>query len=1223
MSNDLERLCDSFRRRLRSLVARAGVCRLVLVALLLLPPLVTLDWWLHLATPWRCLTLAVYLAALAATAWWTLLVPLARRWSNEEVLSYLDGVAPADQGMLLELYELTRAQGIQETESEIGRAMVRQSAEELAPLARQAKTSTAFARRRRGRWLAAAAAAIVLFSAAAVPLAEYLEIGCERLFNPFSTRHWPHETTIVLEEPETGWTVPQLEALPIRATVTGAVPAELVLAYRSQSTGYWIKERIPVRPDGSAAYTFPEVREPFSFYLHGGDFTTDTQRVTIVERPFLRRIVAHYEYPEYAGLPNRDLESGQLFGLEGTKVRLEFESSIPLSKVDLVMDGREEGLPLTTPKTCEKTLVLAADGSYEVRLYDESGFREAKPERYEIRVTPDHPPEVELLSPGQNLVATSRAAIPVAFRASDDFGLKKIEFLVQLGQAAPAPLSDRITGPLAPQGKTHQARFVWNLPKMEGLPDSGVLQYWVRAQDVNPTGRGVTETPKLQIKLVKPSEFHFDCFERAKRLEAEARIAWENQFEAWKLAAEWSGKGSGGENDPLWQELKEKQELAIRAAQAMETCLRELAEQHEQNDMAREFMAGRLGVITELLRRVSEKDHRAIAEALAQARPKTDADAAPERLKGLRTDALARCADNQKLALLCLERLLLRLFDWRDLQTTLIRTTLLHEEQGEVLGLTEQIAPKTLGWEMEDLANDVQDKLLTLGKRQRTLLDVESELEKELEFQMYRAQVQQRRTILLPLAAAYQGLRENRVNDNLKLAAGKIEINQAFQIVKNQKAALHVLNIVKGGLVQAGQKIDPEAEITLAMTPSQVIEVHPKPKPEEPQQPEAAATAETPETTTLSPEDLLANLPLGSDPVTMAVNAAWEAQDMVLARTRYLAGNMGAEEMPRYVQLKQGILLEKQAAALRAVDLAVQQAEKAKAEATGEVLRGVREEFRQSQALIEARQLAAGTQQLQADALESLEDLRRRFIPLQKAVQEAVEENKRHGGADAFNRRYLLRDKDLEQAVSVLDALNCVQILQRDVVRKVGRFVKFPAKDGPLLATEQANRARAAAAERQVVKGLGGLEEKLDAMSSDAANRVRGAGLRPLLALRLGPVADDVASAGKDQALAAPLQQAAEQVAEAVRSLKDLLGEREQPPLTQKGPEEQGPKGITLEEWRRLQSPEALRERLKADTRLPAEVRQIMLRALGREFPAKYRELLGAYYASFVSEEKR
>mgnify|MGYP005833768227 CR=1 FL=1 len=57
------------------------------------------------------------------------------------------------------------------------------------------------------------------------------------------------------------------------------------------------------------------------------------------------------------------------------------------------------------------------------------------------------------------------------------------------------------------------------------------------------------------------------------------------------------------------------------------------------------------------------------------------------------------------------------------------------------------------------------------------------------------------------------------------------------------------------------------------------------------------------------------------------------------------------------------------------------------------------------------------------------------------------------------------------------------------------------------------------------------------------------------------------------------------------------------------------------EEWQRMRSPEVLRERLGADTRLLPEVREIMLRALTRDFPPKYRELLAAYYASFVGEE--
>ena len=365
-----------------------------------------------------------------------------------------------------------------------------------------------------------------------------------------------------------------------------------------------------------------------------------------------------------------------------------------------------------------------------------------------------------------------------------------------------------------------------------------------------------------------------------------------------------------------------------------------------------------------------------------------------------------------------------------------------------MLGLTEQIAPKTLGLEMEDLSNEVQDKLLTLGKRQRTLFDVEGELEKELEFQIYRAEMQKRRTILDPLRAAYKGLRDTRVNDNLKLAAGKIENNQSFQIIPNQKAALQVLSIVKGGLIQAGQKVDPEGPITVAMTPSDIIDVQPKAKTDD----VAAtnpATTETPEVTTVSPEDLLGNLSMGGDPLTAAINAAWEAQDAVLARTRYLAENSSGTEMPRYVKLKQRILLGQQEAALRAVDQAIVEAQKANDAAVRETLEGVRDEMGQSKALIEAKQFSLLTQQIQADTLETLDDLRRRFIPLQKAVSETAEENKRQGGVDAFNLKYLLRDQDLDQAVAILDDLNQFQLWERDVARKLDRFAKLPAKEAP------------------------------------------------------------------------------------------------------------------------------------------------------------------------------
>ncbi len=273
------------------------------------------------------------------------------------------------------------------------------------------------------------------------------------------------------------------------------------------------------------------------------------------------------------------------------------------------------------------------------------------------------------------------------------------------------------------------------------------------------------------------------------------------------------------------------------------------------------------------------------------------------------------------------------------------------------------------------------------------------------------------------MQAAYRGLRETRINDSLKLAAGKIEINQSFQVIPNQKAALKVLSIVRGGLIGAGEKVDLEEQITAAMTPSDIIDVQPKPKAQDVAT-TAPATTEPADVATVSPEELLGNLSVGADPVTAAINAAWEANDAALARTRYLSQNSADAEMPRYVKLKRGILLDKLAGGLKAVDQATEASQKSKAVAVQEMLEGVKHELTQSKSLIEAKQLSALTQQIQADVLESLDDLRRRFIPLQKAVKEAAEENTRQGGADAFSLKYLIRDNDLDQAVAMIDGLN-------------------------------------------------------------------------------------------------------------------------------------------------------------------------------------------------------
>ncbi|MFT7639867.1 MAG: hypothetical protein ACI9G1_001605, partial [Pirellulaceae bacterium] len=264
---------------------------------------------------------------------------------------------------------------------------------------------------------------------------------------------------------------------------------------------------------------------------------------------------------------------------------------------------------------------------------------------------------------------------------------------------------------------------------------------------------------------MKPSEFHLDAIERAKLLEEEARIAWRNQLHAWQLGGQWLQNGTGSVDDQLWSDMKLAQEKSFLAAKQIKFHLETLTEKYERNHMSRDFMSGRLSVIGELLNRLTVGEHAAIAANLEQARPKTATEAEPPRLKNARGQVLGDAQPKQKMAVLVLERMLRKLYDWRDLQNCTITTKLLYEQQGEVRERTSTLAPKTIAKEIEDLADADQEQLLTLGKQQRAIFDTETGLENQLTYLTYKAEKQQRRSILVPLRAAWANLRNQRVND--------------------------------------------------------------------------------------------------------------------------------------------------------------------------------------------------------------------------------------------------------------------------------------------------------------------------------------------------------------------------------------------------------------------------------------------------------------------------
>ena len=1281
---NLNRICGRFRKKLRMLLLQAGVARVLVLALLLLPLLLVVDWWVHLGTPWRLLALVGFLAALGGTAWWTLIEPLSRPWTKEQILTHIDTVAhlgtedPHRRGMLLDLYELLHGDEVQEMETETGRALADAAVQDITPVLQEIKVARSFYHREVVKWMGSAAVVILLFAGAAVPLHTYLGIGCARLFNPFTGLRWPHRTTITFDQLEKGWLVPQLEPFSFAATVEGEIPPFVSLSYRGDETRRRSTQKLEVvramkaqdgslfDPDkvpdkykgevvevGRVQHNFPQVRERYELYLKGGDYTTDTMLLDIVQRPYVKHIEAHYTYPTYAQLPDRTIESGQLVGLEGTKVTLSVTCSMGVDKAVLrLTEGEKKTLPprpMTATSddriTYQDTLILKKSGSYTIEI-EKSGFREPKPERYEVVVTPDHMPKVQMLSPARDLEATNQASINIAFRATDDFGLSKVQFLYRVGDGAPQVLSDRITGPIPQAGKVSEARFTWDLRKMKGkLPDSGDISYFARVVDCNPTpGRPSVDSASFKIKLLSRPEFQRVLVERAKRLLNEARIAWGNQYDAYSFGAAWLKKGTGKQDDKLWLEMEDRQDVAMRAGTAMQMHMQSLVTQFTRNRMGRELMDRRLSVISKLIVRLAEQEHPAVKSGLRAAEPKIDADALEHRLKKLRTDALSKFINNQKMAVLVLQRALRKLYDWRDLQTTSITATLLHVNQTDVIAITEEIAPRYIGKDILDLTDKEQEDLLTLGKRQRTIYDTETELERQLSEMVEGARLEKRESIQAPLQAAFKQLRDRRVNDDLKRAAKMIEQNMPYQIVKNQKRALFALDLVRGGLIMAGQKVDPDPELTLAMKviPKDIMDPEKKERPPTPPGPGPEPEPEPEPVTPVKAQDLIRYLRELKEPLSSAIRLTVELQDNVLARTKFLDDNLVPEDMPRFRRLTQGILGERQGLALSALQEAKRAADKMKALVVKDLLGLSDGEFNQSKALIGVMNYSKLTQGIQYDSIAMLKDLLGLYIPMKKAVSDVVKDNKSRKGLNPFGQEYILSDKNLDTAAEMIRDADHARVAQRDVIRKLRRFAKLKPKDKMLSGFEAANRQKAAALQAEVASRVKALAAKLDTISQtakyahkdkdgkviretewDVRPEVEKAGVKPVVALKLGDRAGAVKAGKADETLAGELEPVSIAFGSAVDGLKDLMGAHVKPKVEETVATTTVVVKISQKEYEALHSREAITAALERNEGLQDGFRAIMVKSLSKPLPDKYQALLKEYYASFGKRKEK
>lgn len=216
-------------------------------------------------------------------------------------------------------------------------------------------------------------------------------------------------------------------ALNIKATVSGKPVNQVTVEYAFGKGALQ-----PQKMDNSAANVFdwqvPKVLEDVTYMVKAGDYTSPKYLARVVMRPALNGFNFSLQYPNYTGLKAKsfDAKSGDLNVPTGTKVQFSVDASKPLSAAKLAMNGAALPLVIKSKQQAAGGFDVKEDGTYSVEVTDSNGLNNDPVPTYAIKAIADEAPAVEILLPGEDLIAAPQEKISIRVSATDDYGLKQL-----------------------------------------------------------------------------------------------------------------------------------------------------------------------------------------------------------------------------------------------------------------------------------------------------------------------------------------------------------------------------------------------------------------------------------------------------------------------------------------------------------------------------------------------------------------------------------------------------------------------------------------------------------------------------------------------------------------------------------------------------------------------------------------------------------------------------
>ena len=246
-------------------------------------------------------------------------------------------------------------------------------------------------------------------------------------------------------------------------------------------------------------YSFKNLQKDKTIRLTAGEFTSDSYKLDVKQKPSLLNFKVHLDYPAYINKPDEVLENtGDLTVPQGTTVKWSFQTE-HADQLHMVINKQQRPLKSSSSNEYKFSYRVFQNTAYSLRPANQE-VNSVDPIEYQINAVPDLHPTIELTEKRDSV---NNKQIYFVGQVNDDHGFNRLNFIYRVLNQEGKPLKQQ-AGVIPFNKSSIQSSFFhfWDVSKVTTAPGERIEYYFEVYDNDGVNGPKVTRSAVKSFNIL-------------------------------------------------------------------------------------------------------------------------------------------------------------------------------------------------------------------------------------------------------------------------------------------------------------------------------------------------------------------------------------------------------------------------------------------------------------------------------------------------------------------------------------------------------------------------------------------------------------------------------------------------------------------------------------------------------------------------------------------------